>query len=194
MAKVGFIASAAVRVISRTLSACLWLLVAASVAILLIIGIGPRSGSYRTITVLSGSMRPVIMPGSVVIVVPIPTSEVRVGDVITFMAPVDGSPMVTHRVIQIATTGTHPVIRTKGDANTGPDPWLARMNGDTAWRVRFSIPAAGYGINWLRQPAAHKLTVVLTPILLAVALLVGIWRTPGNEAPESDPIVSGAVR
>ena len=146
-----------------------------AVLLLLVVGVGPWTGKYRTVTVLTASMKPGMPPGSMAVLVPIEPSAIRVGDVITFEAPIPDHPVVTHRVIEVVEPGAHPVIRTQGDANAAPDPWTARISGAPAWRRVAVIPAAGTLIHALRSPLIHQATVLVVPVLLAVAWLVGIW-------------------
>ncbi len=137
--------------------------------------VGPQTGRYRTLTVLSASMRPTFAPGSVVLVVPVPIADVAVGDVITYAIPVDDHHIVTHRVVEVVEPG---VVRTRGDANGAPDPWLARLRGSTAWKVRAVVPEVGHAIEAFRLPAV-RLASVLVPTALATALaLRGVWRRP----------------
>src|SRR5438067_5027086 len=91
------------------------------------LGLGPRTGRYRTMTVLSGSMRPGMPEGSVVVLVPEPARRVRRGQVIAYNVPVDDHHVVAHRIVEVITPGPQPVIRTKGDANPTPDPWTATL-------------------------------------------------------------------
>ncbi len=151
-----------------------------SVLGLVALGLGPRLGHYRTLTVLSGSMEPEIPTGSVVVVTPKPLREVRVGDVIVFNAPTDGRP-VTHRVIEVLEDGNRPLIRTKGDANASADPWNARLLDEPAWEVRTAVPGIGHAVLWLRQPVVRQAAVLGAPVLLAVIWLVQIWRRPREE-------------
>jgi len=133
------------------------------------IGLGPRLGAYRTLTVLTGSMDPAIPAGSLVVVIPADPAAIRVGDVVTFNAPIDGDPVVTHRVAEVVEAGAAPVVRTKGDANAEPDPWLARIEGGRVWKVAGAVPHAGTAISRLRSPA-------LRPVLLyAIPAIVGLW-------------------
>lgn len=150
----------------------------ASMAVLLVVGLGPRTGQFRTLTVLTASMEPAIPAGSVVVVRPIPTSEVRVGDVVTFEAPVEARPVVTHRVIEVVEPGARPVIRTKGDASDSPDPWRARLVDDTAWEVSHVVPKVGFALNALRDPMVHRVTVLATPVVFVVLVLFDIWSRP----------------
>ena len=146
-----------------------------AVIFLLAVGVGPWTGKYRTVTVLTASMKPGMPPGSMAVLVPVDPSAIRVGDVITFQAPIRVQPVVTHRVIAIVEPGSHPVIRTQGDANDSPDPWTARISDSTAWRRVAVIPVIGTLIHSLRSPLVHQATVYVVPGLLAIAWLIGIW-------------------
>jgi signal peptidase I len=146
-----------------------------ALVVLLGIGLGPRTGKFQVRTVLTGSMRPTMPEGSVVMIRPVPTSELGVGDVITYKIPVHDRRIVTHRIVEIIEPAPEPVVRTKGDANDAPDPWVAKLRGDRAWRVRLAVPRVGYALAALRHPASRRLTVLAAPALLALVSLVGIW-------------------
>lgn len=163
-----------------TATAAGWALLLATVAVLLAVGVGPRTGRYRTLTVLSGSMAPRIPVGALVVDTPEAPSQIRVGQVITYEIPVLDHHVISHRVVQILSGGDQPVIQTQGDANAAPDPWTAQVTGASAWRVRVVVPAAGQAIIWLRRPALHRLLVLGIPGLLAVLLMAQIWRAPGR--------------
>ncbi len=135
----------------------------------------PKLGLYRPVTVLSGSMRPTFSPGDMVIVTPEPVSAVRVGQVISYRVPVGAHQVETHRVVRVLQGGPHPVVQTKGDANNWPDPWTAKLEGTTAWRLRAVVPDAGYVVNWLRSSWARTATVIVAPALLALLALFEIW-------------------
>ncbi len=149
--------------------------VAFAVVVFAFLVIGPHSGRYRTLTVLTASMRPTFPPGSVVIVEPTPTAQVAVGDVITYAIPVEDHHLVTHRVIEVVRPG---VVRTRGDANDVDDPWVAQLRGPTAWRVRAGVPGLGYAIEALRGPAAHLVLVGVTTLAGLLVGLGAIWRRP----------------
>src|SRR5262249_42862971 len=102
-------------------------LLVGSGAVLMVLGIGPRLGAYRTLTVLSGSMRPTFNPGDVIVVRPLPLHALRVGDVITYSVPIADRRVETHRIIRIVHGGANPTVITKGDANNAPDPWEATL-------------------------------------------------------------------
>ena len=164
---------------------CVWVLGVASVGFLLAVGVGPRTGRYRTLTVLTGSMQPALPVGAVVLVTPQPTSQVRIGQVITYAVPEGDHHIVSHRVVDVLHEGDRTVMQTKGDANDAPDPWLAEIDGDTAWQVRFAVPGVGRLISWLRQPLPHRVSVLVLPAVLALVWMIRIWR-PGTGA--GDPV------
>lgn len=69
--------------------------------------------------ILSGSMEPGIKKGDIVLVKKMAGDEVKTGDIIQFK---QGKIKITHRVVEIREGQGARVYRTKGDANSGPDP------------------------------------------------------------------------
>ena len=142
---------------------------------LVALSVGPRTGRYQTATVLTGSMRPHMPEGSMVVITPMAARDVHVGDVVMYRIPVEDHRVVTHRVMQVVEGGDHPVIRTKGDANRAPDPWVAQIGSGPLWKVRFTIPKAGRAVHSLRQPSIRRLTVLGLPMVLCALWLGEIW-------------------
>ena len=171
--------------VSRRLGA-----VAAQLAFLLalaaLVGLGllPRTGWYRPVTVLSGSMEPAFAPGDMVVVTPEPVGAIRAGQVISYRIPVGDHHVQSHRVIAVLRRNGQVSVRTKGDANATADPWTATLHGDTVWRVRTVLPKLGWIVFWLRSPLVHQLTLFLAPLLLAVLAVLQIWRRPADYVPE----------
>lgn len=180
------------RLIKGATSIAVWMLVVLCVGLLLVVGVGPRTGRYRTLTVLTGSMRPDIQPGAVVVVTPERPRDLRVGQVVTYRIPVDDHRVITHRVIEVVETGDQPVFRTQGDANDTPDPWLARVEGDTVWRVSYVVPLVGNALHWLRLPLIHRVTVLVLPVLVALWWVIGIWRDDPGPDPAPEPVSAAA--
>jgi signal peptidase I len=144
-------------------------------SVLLAFAVGPAFGLYRTVTVLSGSMRPTFRPGDVILVTPQHASSLRLGEIITYQIPVNGRPVETHRVVRILQHGSEPIVETKGDANRTADPWQAKLHGGTLWRYRLRLPLLGYPLLALRAPLAHRLLIYVVPALLAVYFLGRLW-------------------
>lgn len=163
------------RTVSRLARLCGLLGLLLVVVAFVFLAVGPRTGRYRTMTVLTASMRPTHPAGSVIVASPIPSSEVRVGDVITYRIPVEDRRIVTHRVVEVVEPG---VVRTKGDANNAPDAWTARLTGGTTWKVRGGIPALGFALGALQNRTARAGSLMLAPMALAFVWLRDIWRRP----------------
>lgn len=170
-----------------------WALIVACAALLALIGVGPHLGHYQTLSVLSGSMAPGIPIGAIVIVTEESPRDVHVGQIITYKVPVEDHRVVSHRVVEVVKgEGTdNPVMRTKGDANGAPDPWLARIDSPTVWQVRHTVPGVGKVVYLLRRPGVHTGAVRVAPVALAVLWLIGIWRKEPGEATRIDPSGAG---
>jgi signal peptidase len=175
------VGSGILRVSRRVAGALSSLALALAVLMLLAIGVAPHIFGFRTVTMLSGSMSPLIRPGDVIIDTPEPLTSVKVGQIITYHTPTPSGYVDSHRVIQVrrGQDGTV-LIRTKGDANKSADPWVAELHGRTAWRERFVIRHLGYLIHLLRGPAIHVLLLWIVPALLVGLALVAIWRRPAS--------------
>lgn len=93
-------------------------LVAFAVAVLTVI---PRATHGAALTVLTGSMRPTIPVGSLVIDRPVDPGTLRVGDVATYQKEPGRAEFITHRIVGIDTKTTPTTFTFKGDANRGPD-------------------------------------------------------------------------
>jgi signal peptidase len=159
-----------------------WVLLLAAVAALAFFGIGPRTGKYRTLTVLSGSMVPTFDPGDSIVVAPVAFDRLRVGDVITYRIPVDDERVVTHRIVEIKRTGgSNPVVVTKGDANDERDSWEAQLQGSTAWVYRARVPKAGYVLHAVRGPALQVASIGAL-VLFGLLALWRVWRPERVEA------------
>ncbi|MEZ3158678.1 signal peptidase I [Microbacterium sp. BWR-S6Y] len=97
----------------------------------------------QTYTILTGSMRPGMPPGSLIAVKPVAFEEVRVGDVVTYQIRSGDPAVVTHRVVgTTSSTGGDRLLITRGDANDLDDPPVQReqLRGS----VVLAIPYLGY--------------------------------------------------
>jgi len=74
---------------------------------------------FHPTTVISGSMRPTMDVGDVVIIAKVPADQVKLGDIIQFRRPEKVTMM--HRVVEIQETEGAKFFITKGDANDEPD-------------------------------------------------------------------------
>ncbi len=92
--------------------------------------------------VLTGSMRPTFAPGSLIVTSPIAVDRLTPGMIVLFVPPGEHA-VFAHRITSVSGPGSAPVITTKGDANSSPDPWHARLTRATVPRVVASVPLVG---------------------------------------------------
>jgi signal peptidase len=148
-----------------------------SVLVLVFLGLLPRLGWYRPMTVLSGSMEPSFYPGDLVIVRPKATRDVKVGDVITYNVPVGDHHVESHRIVDIlSNTDGKLVFRTQGDANNAVDPWTAVVETPKVWTVAFPLRWFGWPIHWLRDPLVHRIAIFGGTGIAVLLKLISIWR------------------
>jgi signal peptidase I len=172
------------RFLARALPWAVRGIVAVAVVAFAGLALGPHVLGYRTMTMLTASMSPVIDPGDVTIVTPLAVSDVTEGMVITYHIPIGERQLITHRVVSVehGTAGSV-TVQTKGDNNEAVDPWSATLEGDTAYQVRAVIPEIGHVIHALRTPAVATALVYGAPALVAGWLLLSIWRPRKEEDP-----------
>jgi signal peptidase len=131
--------------------------------------VGGRLG-YRAVFMTTGSMRPAIVPGDLVIVRPVDPASIRVGDVITFQAPLGRHELVTHRVVAVTSSAQGLTLRTKGDANQVADIWTVHYQGP-GWTEVGRVRGVG-AVTAFGDTLPGRLTVVLLVFLLALGLLL----------------------
>lgn len=120
--------------------------------------------------ILSGSMAPTIPNGAAVLLCKSPHAFYGVGEIIAFSDPASlKGKEVIHRVSSVyANHSGAAVIRTKGDANVGEDPWEISQ-GAVHGVVRYSLPYVGYILRNIATPMSF--------IVLSVAsFLLVVWR------------------
>ncbi len=116
----------------------------------LVIGLGlaaivvPAVAGATPLTVLTTSMEPTYPPGTLVIVKPIDSGDIRIGDPVTYQIESGKPDLVTHRVVAIAKTTAGGIsFTTRGDNNAVADPnpvTVEQIRG----KVWYSIPWVGY--------------------------------------------------
>jgi signal peptidase I len=140
----------------RALSTAMTVLVSMLAVLLMVIAVASHLSSHNQVTafghpvltVLSGSMSPVIKTGDLIIDDQVTSGEagrLRPGQIASFLTAPGGTVIVTH---------------TKGDANNAPDTGL-RPATDVVGVFSASIRHGGYILAALHRP--------LVPILLAVS-------------------------
>lgn len=144
-----------------------------TLALLLIISIFPVPGNYQVKVVLSGSMEPDIMIGSIVIIKPAKIYDV--GDVITFGKDNKSEVPVTHRIIERKEEFGVVSYITKGDANKSGDPGEVKQN-EIIGKVLFDVPHIGYILDFAKKPKGFFVLVIIPAALIALGEISKIIR------------------
>jgi signal peptidase I len=159
-------------------------LVVLIVGVLVGIGLGrllPMVG-HPTLIVGGPSMEPSLPLGSLVVLDPVTSAEIRPGDVVTLrVAP--GAAPYTHRVSRLLTIDGQPYLETKGDANRVPDPATVPASAVTG-RVAVGLPWLGYLLALLTMPVGVAFVLGLgSSLVLAAALLESIDEPARHAGP-----------
>jgi signal peptidase I len=126
---------------------------------------------WSPMVVSSGSMRPVLPEGSIVLVdATVPLETLGEGSIITFNGARDG--YTTHRVVGIERDGDTTVgFRTKGDANPNADTMVVPI-AEVEGVARMVVPFAGIPAYWLTSSQWILLAFFL--VVMACAATVTI--------------------
>ena len=113
----------------------------------------PAVTNSTPMTILTGSMTPTYPPGTLIIVQPVRTDTLIIGDVITYQIESGKPDVVTHRIIAITsvTDGTR-TFTTQGDANNTPDEKQV-IGAQIRGKVWYSIPYLGWISTWVNGDA-----------------------------------------
>jgi signal peptidase len=103
------------------------------------------TGNLQSFIVLTGSMQPVLKPGSVVYTER--QQFYREGDVISFKNAQGET--ITHRIVSVDKKNDVISYKTKGDANSVGDKTTVPVS-NVIGSVRFSLPFIGFAVNYIR--------------------------------------------
>jgi signal peptidase len=134
----------------------------------------PTVTGHRSLTVLTGSMRPTLEPGSVVVDEIIQPTEARVGDIVTFTDPANPERQITHRLRDARVEGNTAYMVTKGDANDTVEEWDIPVDGEIG-RVVYNVPKLGY-VRALVGTRQGYIVLTVALMLLGAWVLVDLWR------------------
>lgn len=135
--------AAARPVLRRVSQVAAWSVILGLVAVVTVAVLVPRAAGGTPYTVLTGSMRPDYPPGTLVVVRPVATEDVRSGDVITYQRESGDATVVTHRVVTVSTSLAGEVtFTTRGDANDAVDPVPVRPV-QVKGRLWYAVPHLG---------------------------------------------------
>lgn len=126
----------------------------------------PSFLGYQLKTVLSGSMEPTFKTGSIIAIKPLQNpTDLNKGDVITFMLGNEDT-FATHRIVEVIKNDNQVMYKTKGDNNDNADPDLTLAQNVVGKYVGFTIPYAGYLVDFAKSKNGAALLLVLPGLLL----------------------------
>ncbi len=137
--------SSARRLLTQTFS---WALLTAVIIAALALIVVPKATGAQPLTVLSGSMTGTYDIGDVVIVRPVDTDQLGVGDVITFQPISDDPALTTHRIVEVTYGSEGTRFVTQGDANGAIDLEPVKPE-QVMGEVWYSVPIVGYASVWM---------------------------------------------
>lgn len=130
---------------------------------------------YRFFVEMTGSMAPVLPVGSVIVSRPEPGTQVKVGQIVTFVAPDHSGRLITHRVYAVVHRNGKTGYRTKGDANPAVDSWIVQFPQQVGV-TRLAIPWAGYGLYALSLHLGRVLLIAFVAAVLVFQVVARLWR------------------
>lgn len=164
-----------------------------SLALLLaVIAVGVGAGfaqkdGGKLLSVQTGSMVPAIDKGSLVSVKRVPNSNLKVGDVITYISPKNTKVTITHRIVVVPSPATKGMVITKGDANSVTDsPFTTKY---IVGRVDHSIPYLGHAVDFVRKPIGLAILIYIP----ALAIMINEIKILSQQFRRMRPYLSNRV-
>ncbi len=152
---------------------------------MLALTLAPEALGWRSDVVLSGSMRPALEPGDVVVSSPVGAGGVRVGDIVVVDNPARPGRTLAHRVDSVRPDGS---VVAGGDANASADS-TSVAPGEVLGRGRLRVPGVGMVSVWFQEGRMLPLA--------AVVLAVGAatwWTVTGVSAAVPPATAAGRHR
>lgn len=122
---------------------------------------------WQGLSVPTGSMRPAIPAGSLLLVHRVSIESLKVGDIITYANPAHPKQTISHRIVKTYLINAKvPGFVTKGDANKVEDAPIS--GGSVEGKVVVHLPHLGSFVTWSRTPWG------LLPLIWIPALFIEI--------------------
>lgn len=147
----------------------------------------------RSFIVKSGSMEPTIPTGALVVTQYTHPTQLKNGDIITFIRPTEERDFITHRILGINTRNDYTAIQTKGDNNKTPDNWQVG-GGNVVGKVNFSIPYLGYVLTFVQSKIGILLFILIPALYILVEEISNIFKLfRKNENYSSESVETAAL-
>lgn len=135
-------------------------------------------GGIRVHTVLSGSMEPSILTGSIIVIKPVETYAV--GDIITYKPNIyrdeENSPTsTTHRIMEVRSSDGVDIFVTKGDANDQADVETTDK-GLVMGKVFLSIPFIGHLTTYIKTAEGLIILIIIPSVIIIYGEFINIKK------------------
>ncbi|PRZ13172.1 hypothetical protein [Nesterenkonia sandarakina] len=94
--------------------------------------------------------------------------------------------LVTHRIVDIDTSGEDPVFQTRGDANSSDDPWVFGLDDPTQARVEATVPGLGWVFLALADREIRMLIIGIPAGVVGVLSLIEVVRALRGPTAQTD--------
>lgn len=128
----------------------------------------PSLFGFNVLTVLSGSMEPLLERGDLVIIKPVNFDKLEKSEIVTYRN--NANTLVTHRIVEILREDGKVLLQTKGDANNIVDEELVTSE-QLVGSMKFSIPKAGLLLSFIKTPMGLMILVAVPFIYIILGLL-----------------------
>lgn len=152
------ILNTAVKALKYTLSGLLIVMVSVIVLPFL-----PLEDGFQTMVVMSGSMEPAILSGSLAVVRE--ADQYQKGDIVTFQTSPGSEQTITHRIYQVEQTNGQKLFVTKGDANEDVDPQKVPP-GQIQGKFVFALPLLGYLVSFTQTTVGFVVMIIIPAMLI----------------------------
>lgn len=138
----------------------------------------PNIFGVRILSIQTESMYPTLMPGDMIFDVPVKdTSELEIGDVITYWTVIDGERVLnTHRISEIYDGGSYLIFETKGDNNTVADALTVHESEIIGQWNGAKIGGLGKVFDYLQTSTGFLIVVVIPVALFFIFHLIQFFR------------------
>ena len=136
---------------------------------------------YPLLAVASGSMRPTLQVGDLIIVQGVNANDIKAapepeGDIIVFRKPTNPRELIVHRAVDVENKGGVLYFTTKGDYNTGEDVWDLPETDVIGKAIGPSVPLLGYVTLFVQSPLGIPVIVSII-VVLALVEYVSLRKT-----------------
>ncbi len=141
---------------------------------------------YPLLAVASGSMRPTLNVGDLIVVqggfnVSDIVAAYETGDIIVFHNPTNPDDLIVHRAVEECQSGDTFYLKTQGDNNSVLDRWEI-YDSDLVGKVVGNVPYLGHVPLFVHTPTGIAIIVILLVILILLEFIIPIAKE--KEKPE----------